>query len=256
MPDLLITPSSAGGRLHAWITRLSGQSISLTDGSLLAELERVIGLTDAIQLHGLLKDRTAVGQKVETEGAVIKSREPSIQPLVGQLRDDLLSTRQSLLSTLAEACGGNGADNVLRWPNLDVVVGLDGLTPVQRLERFYIRFQQLGQVRIQELRQRSRKKIAPILPRLAELDSWLEQALAPHLEKGLAVIPRQLARHCGEILAGRDQAASSDEPPQMSPTGQEALRIRACSLFIAETDVRLEPVLGLMEALEDIQRTD
>lgn len=233
------------------MARLTGRSAALEDSSLLAELERMIGLTDAIQLHGLLKDRKAGGKITESQ---------AVEPLLMQLRDDILSTRKTLLDTLATACNGeDSVDVFVRWPNLDVVAGLDGLTSAQRLERFYSRFQQILQVRVQELRQRSRNKIIPLLPRLAELDSWLERSLAPYLEKSLAAIPRQLGLHCADILADNRHTLDRDSnngSASEQTSGQRELRLLTCSWLIAETDVRLEPVRGLLEAVEDIQRTD
>lgn len=279
MSDFAELPASAGARLRALMARLSAsgetlgeaqdetQDETLGDSSLLAELGRVIGLADAIQLHGLLQQK----QSAATDSAVTLGPGEA-QNLAAELRDDVLHTRQTLLDTLADACGESGADGFLRWPNLDLAVGLDGLTPAQRLERFYSRLQQTLQVRVQELRQRTRRRLLPALPHLVELDTWLEQALVPHLERGLATIPRQLARHCAQALAvteavTEDADLSSSEPSNSEPsnsepshrelpTWQHDLRLMTCSLFIAETDVRLEPLLGLVEALEDNQRTD
>lgn len=264
MSDFAELPASAGARLRVLMARLSARAPAeaLGDSPLLAELGRVIGLADAIELHGLLQRKSAT-----SPGAAIALRAEEAQRIAAELRDDVLHTRQSLLDALVDACGEGGGDGFLRWPNLDLTVGLDGLTPVQRLERFYSRLQQTLQVRMQELRQRTRRRLVAVLPHLVELDTWLEQALLPHLERGLATIPRQLANHAAQALAVT--AAVSDEaelsspesahpelPQTERPAWQDELRLMACSLFIAETDVRLEPLLGLAEALEDNQRTD
>lgn len=248
------TSSSAGGRLHNLMARLSPRQGGLDDQLLLAELARVIGLADAIQLHGLLKEQGLKSRDVAKEslaGTAASVDTGEAAGLASRLRDEVLGTRQSLLDMLAESCGEAGSERFLRWPNLEVAVSLDGLTPAQRLERFYIRLQQTMQVRIQELRQSVCKQVGLHLPRLIELDAWLEQALMPHLEKGLAVVPRQLGRYCANLLG---DVSTAVEPEQTSR--QTELRRLAGSLFIAEMDVRLEPVLGLVDALDDNQRTD
>lgn len=228
---------SPGARLRMLAAPLLPDGAGPTDAALLAELGKVIGLADAIQLHDLLKTAARGAEVAATDVAECA-------------RDELLTTRQALLDAIAEPFVSDNPDGFLRWPSLNPASGLDGLTAPQRLERFYIRLQQEIQVRVQALRQRIRKALTPVFPGLAELDAWLEQALAPRVEKGLAVIPRQLARRCEHCLSATGDADDRDDD------WRQNLRALTCSLLVAEMDVRLEPVYGLVEALEDNLGTD
>lgn len=209
--------------------------VASSDTGLLAGLSKVIGLADAIQLHGILS-------------AAAQGTRASPAEILASTKAELLTARQAMLDTIAAPFLSDDFDGFQRWPNLDSSTGLDGLMAHQRLERFYTRAQQQMQIQIQVLRQRIRKMLSPPaveLAQLVELDLWLEQALVPWTEKALAVIPRQLARYCEQVLSANRDADSSDVD------WQQPLKVLTCSLLIAEVDVRLEPVCGLVEALED-----
>ena len=101
--------------------------------------------------------------------------------------------------------------------------------------------------RIATLRERLRARLAEAsapLARLAQLDAVLERAIAPQERQALTGLPALLTR--------RAQAHHAADPRRWRARFwadlQRALR--------AELDLRLQPVLGLMESLEALHAAD
>ena len=100
--------------------------------------------------------------------------------------------------------------------------------------RRHLELQRTMEPRIGRLRDRTRQALAkasPRLARLAALDSAMEQAFAPREQKLLATLP---------ALAERRLAETADAPA-------DALR----QVLLAELDLRLAPVAGLIEAFRN-----
>ncbi len=96
---------------------------------------------------------------------------------------------------------------------------------------------------------------SPALERLAAVDAVLEQALAARERNLLATVPALLGRRFEQLyaahLAARSEAQVADEPALwLAPGGWLAV---FCSemqnVLLAELDLRLQPVAGLIETL-------
>lgn len=96
-------------------------------------------------------------------------------------------------------------------------------------------------------------KRSPALARLAALDAVLEQALAARERSLLATLPTLLAARFEQL----DSAASAAEPtaPDGAASAPAAdwlagFRADMRAVLLAELDLRLQPVAGLIEALD------
>ena len=199
---------------------------SPSDTALLQEFARIIDVEDAIALSGLL-------------GGAPRAVEPVATATLARLSDRVLACHKRLRHAIDEQFDRNADGEHLRC--LDEPLVADGLTPPQRLQRMYLRLQQEMTLQLQTLRaeiQAALADLSPALARLAVLDRGVTQLIASYQEQALAAIPRQLSRFCN---GGTD--GSADRP--------SVCRL-ARQLLTAELDMRLQPVVGLVEAMEEV----
>lgn len=110
----------------------------------------------------------------------------------------------------------------------------------------YLSLQQTMETGIGSLRGRLRAKLAagtPGMTRLAMVDAVMEQALAAREHNVLATVPSLLGRHFERL---REAAAIADNAPV---AWLDVFRKDMQSVLLAELDVRIQPVEGLLAAL-------
>ncbi|CAN7658662.1 DUF3348 domain-containing protein [Variovorax sp. LjRoot84] len=110
--------------------------------------------------------------------------------------------------------------------------------------RRYLARQQAIEAAIEPLRGRLRAKLAarsPAMARLAAVDAVMEQALGAHEQRLLSTVPGLLEKHFGRLR----QADSGAQPEGWSNVFCKNMQ----SVLLAELDIRLQPVEGLLEAL-------
>lgn len=134
----------------------------------------------------------------------------------------------------------------------------DGAADFAPYQRYYLAHQRDMNASIGPLRASVRAALAtssPALRRLAALDAALDQALGARERSLLATVPQLLARrfeqlHRAHTLARGDGQAPDDPAQWMQPGGWLAAFCKDMqAVLLAELDLRLEPVAGLMEAL-------
>ena len=197
-----------------------------SDTALLQEFARIIDVEDAITLSGLL-------------GGKPRPVEPVPTAALARLSGRVQACRKRLRQAIDEQFDRDGGGERLRC--LEEPLVADGLTAAQRLQRMYLRLQQEMALQLQTLRaeiQTALTELSPALARLAVLDRGVAQLIAGYQEQALAAIPRQLSRYWD---GGSD--GSADGPSVCRLTRQ---------LLAAELDMRLQPVVGLVEAMEDV----
>lgn len=122
--------------------------------------------------------------------------------------------------------------------------------------RYYLGHQRNMQSAIGKLRVQLRTAIsehAPAFERLASLDAVLEQALIARERSLLGALPQLLARRFEllreqERVSGNAGTFSPHELPAAPPEWMERFCRNMQTLLLAEVDLRLQPVLGLVEA--------
>lgn len=122
----------------------------------------------------------------------------------------------------------------------------------------YVACQQAMEARIAPLRRRVRATLAgasPAMAKLAALDAVMEQVVGAQERALLSTAPRWLERHFERLAGARTEtpadAAAPEGPPSRSPAGEVAGAFRRTmqDVLLAELDLRLQPVEGLLEAL-------
>ena len=144
----------------------------------------------------------------------------------------------------------------------------EGLTPEQlsRFEpyqRFYGALQRQVDFEIQHIQSFVRDGAAGLSAELAKLvllDSTLSDTLNGHARKLFPVVPRLLGTRFDYLRHQHDQAlfdTEHNQPASWIKTGGwlDQFRLDCYQLLLAEIDIRMQPVLGLIEAIEEHQTT-
>ncbi len=191
-------------------------------------LSQWVDWTDAISLSGAINGGPASGTPTLKAGDATG---------VQAANDDFKRVRAGLSEAIAK----------------DWVLAVDTLasTPTTSSEkadfspyrRKYLAHQKAMEARIAPLRARLRlalSKASPALGKLAALDAVLEQALLEREQQLLACVPGLLERHFG-----RTQTAAEAQADPVAEVGQTLQNV-----LLAELDIRLQPLLGMIEALD------
>ena len=121
--------------------------------------------------------------------------------------------------------------------------------------RHYLAHQRSMEERVGELRQQVRtavSDVSPALGRLAALDAVMEHALAAHQRRVLAKVPGMLERCFKGLRKLRLQAPSQAGDADASTVATRPLNAGQAmqSVLLAELEIRLQPVQGMIEALD------
>ncbi len=125
--------------------------------------------------------------------------------------------------------------------------------------RRYVSLQQTMETSISNLRGRLRTMLAattPEMARLAVVDAAMEQALGEREQYLLAGVPAMLEGHFQRLRQAEQDALAEDPPSQpLSRPGDwlETFAKDLQSVLLAELDIRLQPVEGLLSALRACQ---
>ena len=208
-----------------------------------------LDLSDALALFSVLN--AEAGRAASTVGA---SAGAPLRAQLQRVRDNLGA------AILADGVFGN--DNPrLRFPTPLPGASAEAAADYAPYHRYYLAHQRDMSSAIAALRNNARKALLqgdPARRQLAEIDASFEKALATRERNLLANIPILLARrfeqryqtHRAALPAG-----SSDDPTQWTQAGSwlEAFCQDTQAMLLAELELRLKPVAGLIAALGEAE---
>jgi hypothetical protein len=212
---------------------------------------RWIALTDAIVLGRVLT-------KPIRESAVSVEALPAIEAALHALKARLARLRDALPG--AQTGGGSVLHGRIRLPTPPS--GVDGedsidFTPYRH---YYLAQQREMEANVGQLRTAAHdalQHLTPAAQALQELDAALQAALAERERSLLAGIPRLLERRFEALRAAyRQQATGAPQADETSAriapeSWLNAFRSELLAVQEAELELRLQPVSGLMETLEN-----
>lgn len=181
--------------------------------------------------------------------------------LAGPLTVQLQRTRAQLSAAIL-ADGVFGNDNPrLRFPTPLPDTSAEAAADYTPYHRYYLAHQRDMSSAIGVLRQNTRKALMQGTPdqrQLAEIDASFEKALATRERNLLVNIPILLARRFERRYQAHRtalQAGGSDDTAQWIQPGSwlEAFCHDTQTMLLAELDLRLKPVAGLIAALGEIE---
>lgn len=176
------------------------------------------------------------------------------------LRDEFARVRGALLDSINTDGVLTPGKARIRLPAPAWHASTPGAADYLPYHRYYLAHQRDMGAAIAPLRASVRAGLAqraPALRQLAALDGVLDQALAPRERSLLATVPQLLGRHFEQLhQAHRNALTTPDDPARWLQPGAwlhtfcQDMRV----VLRAELELRLQPVAGLMDALNEVTR--
>ncbi|TEA80310.1 DUF3348 family protein [Allopusillimonas ginsengisoli] len=237
-----------GPALVRLLARLTDADVPEPRQLLSDRLSQWLGWADAIALSAALKGAPP---------AVPADRVPDED---GQ--DDYAKVRAALESAIA----ASNAPSVPRHRGQQrAALRAEARPPVQvdyaTYRRRYRSLQQTMETSIASLRTRLRTTLAAMTPdmaRLAVVDAAMEQTLGEREQYLLAGVPALLQKHFDRLQAAEQAVLAGDPAPQQAGANKPGAWLDVfCKdmqrVLLAELDIRLQPVEGLVSALRACQ---
>lgn len=174
------------------------------------------------------------------------------------LRDEFARVRGALLDSINTDGVLTPGKARIRLPAPAWHASTPGAADYLPYHRYYLAHQRDMGAAIAPLRASVRAGLAqraPALRQLAALDGVLDQALAPRERSLLATVPQLLGRRFEQLhQAHRSALSTPDDPARWLQPG--AWLHTFCqdmrAVLLAELELRLQPVAGLLEALNEV----
>lgn len=231
---------SGGPAFVRLLARLTDATLPDSGQSLSDRLSLWLAWTDAIALSAVIE-----GQPVVTAGGASDAAAAARD--CARLRADLTGAivHDAVFSPPKAAAGPRHA-RAAAPVEADPAYG----TYRQR----YLALQQTMETGIGNLRSRLRGMLAartPGLGRLALMDAVMERSLGARERSLLAAVPRLMERHFEQLRQAGEADADPAAAPLATPPWLHTFRTHMQHVLLAELDVRLQPVEGLLAALQD-----
>lgn len=220
MPNQSQAHSAHSSTLLAQLAQMGAPATRETLPCFAERLSRLFGLSDTMTLDAATAFRTR--QSGYVQGA-----------LVDQLTDELATTRRALVRRIH-----GWADELAFDDELEFEPMLNAWLALQRRIAANSR----------QLRDKTRKAMkdqGQNLARLAELDAVFDHTMAGYTSQCFANLSQVLEQRFQQLQAPSAENQTSSPTPD---NGFHRYCEEAQALLLAELDVRLEPVLGLLEA--------
>ena len=244
-----MTRSSPGtnfnsSRLVRFLAELSIVDAAESKQAFAERLGQWLDFADAIALHA------AHGNAAAQRGGGDESSTSTA------LADEFAAARAAWASSIAASCSPQAS----KWPTLAAAADLDPAAAYAPYRRFYSAQQGEMEVAIRPWRNKARQALAQAgskLGQLASLDAALDKILSARERQLLATVPALLERRFA-LLAGahRQRLAETGQPDDPTRWGAPGGWLadfgkELTMVLLAELDLRLQPTVGLIEALSN-----
>lgn len=204
-----------------------------------------LDFTDALALFSVLNTGTGNAAPAPTH------------PRAHALQEQLTRTRRQLAQSIANDGVFTSEPAKLRFPTPLPEATAESAADFSPYHRFYLAHQRDMSSAISALRTHARKALISLSPthrQLAELDAAFEKALFSRERHLLSLIPMLLAKRFAERLAAhRAQLPPGEADDPARWTDPDSWLAAFCqdtqAVLLAELDLRLKPVAGLIAAL-------
>ena len=255
-----MTPASTqvglnGTRLARFLSELAVSDVAFSHHNFAERLGRLIDFGDSVRLSAFHDE---LGKLPYEPGRTSSEN----------LKDEVLRVRMSLVHAVVESFVPDAGPARLKLPTLKDGVPLDQLATFEPYHRFYAAHQRDFETKMQSLQLRVRDAVSGMseeLAQLAALDETVRDILSIHIRKYLAVIPQLLGKRFDFLLqehrsmqGAPSEGVDSDRSERgvletwTQPNGWLHRFFKEMQgLLLAELELRLLPVLGLVEAVDE-----
>ena len=223
--------------------------LSLVDagGSKQAFAERLgqwLNFADAITLHA-------------AHGATSAAAERSVATTA--LEAEFSAARAALVNSITASCSPLAGETRIKLPAMQPGAAIEALA-YEPYRRFYLAHQGEMEVGVRPLRSKARQALARAgqnLRQLAALDGALDKILGARERQLLATVPALLEKRFAQLASAHQQRLAEtglpDDPELwLQPGGWLADFCNELKMaLLAELDLRLQPTVGLIEALSN-----
>lgn len=223
----------SGTVLVRFLTSLGLSDAELSNDNFAERMSRLIGLSDSINIAQAHRN---VSFEAGQSGGELQQ----------MLKQDFDAVRQGIEEVIDRSFGDPEKAGRLKMPALKVE---DGAPEYEPYQRFYMAQQREMDYRILPLWSNMREAVAgasPEMAQLAAIDTALGESLVPHAKELFGVVPRLLKKRFEQLHDASGEETVSGEVPQWLKTFRTDMQ----ELLFAELEVRLLPVIGLLEAVE------
>jgi hypothetical protein len=226
-------------RLVRLLNDYSASTIDVSQNNVADKLGQLFNLSDSISLADSL------------DGLARTAFEP--QPaLASGARQAFLTARQGMVEFIIKSFVPSEQHQPFRLPPRKTEQQ-ELAALVEPYQKFYTLHQSEMDLRCHRLRLQTRQAIAaysPTLAQLAALDKALGNTLAAHSRKLFATTPKLLLQRCTQLQQQSLSVHPADDPTQQANHWLALFHTEIQHLLLAELEVRLQPTLGLIEALD------
>lgn len=216
-----------------------------------------IHFTDAITLSAVHNDSMASPPKMQPEIQREQHEQQFSARVAAGIEFDRIQT--SLVHSIMESCSLNPGKTHIKLPTPTLELPLDLAAAYAPYRRFYEAHQRDMEPRVQALRNHVREALAktsPKLRKLAGLDAALEKILRDRERQLLSKVPALLKKRFEQLFKAHQKRLAdtrqADNPATWAQAGGWLARF--CHdmqmLLLAEVEFRLQPAMGLIEAIK------
>jgi len=244
-----------GTRLLQFLSDMAVSEIPLTQTHFSERLGRLIDIGESMKLSAFHDDLPGITAKPTTEINTSPKKE-------------VMHIRQLLIKSIAESFIMPEGSSRIELPIFKEDTPLEQLATFEPYQRFYLSHQREFENKLQRLQSRVKGLISELsndLAQLAALDEVIKMTLLPHTRKYLTVIPKLLEKRFDVLLQTylTEHEEAIDEIKQNQPNTEIQQKwtqangwlnhffIDMQGLLLAELELRLLPVMGLLEAVDE-----
>jgi len=248
-----------GTRLLQFLSDMAVSEVPFTQTHFSERLGRLIDIGESMKLSAFHDDLPGIIAQPTTEAKSKDGTSP---------KKEVLRIRQLLIKSIAESFVAPERGSRIELPTLKADTPLDQLATFEPYQRFYLSHQREFENKLQRLQSRVKSLVSEFsndLAQLAALDEVIRITLLPHTRKYLTVIPKLLEKRFDFLLHNflTEHEEAIDEIKQTEPNEEIQQRWTQANgwlnhfikdmqgLLLAELELRLLPVMGLLEAVDE-----
>jgi len=237
-----------GTRLVRVLSELLREDVRYPPPNLAQQLASLVTFQESEQLSSLFIKQ----QRLELDSA---------ESTALNIKEEVLNTRLALVETIATSFV-QGSGSRIRLPLVNPNTSISALLEFAPYHRFYAAHQRNFELKIHTLQGLLRDAIggqSPALAELVALDKGLRNALMNHIRTLLAGIPRLLKQRFDSLLQQHQECRIGIEESNEAMWNSWARKGAGLDMFLqdmqglllAELELRLLPLLGLVEAVDE-----
>ena len=244
-----------GTRLVRFITDLAITDSAFSHNKLAERLSRLIDFSDSVKLS-------------EFHEGLAKVPFESVPASTETLREQVIRVRMSLVQSVVTSLIPDAKSARIKMTSRNAGLPIHKLATFDPYHDLYASHQREFDYKIQSLQVRVRDAVSgvsPELAKLAALDKAMRDTFSPHTREYFAVIPRLLGKRFALLLEEHESLQDDSNPHSdeyqadleilrkwTQPNGWLGRFLNEMQEFLlAELELRLLPVLGLIEAVSE-----